>query len=83
MAKRKSTGFRGEPSPDQRPCSSGPATEDNVKGNQAEYYDRLEQNFDPMLLTQRIYAKESESLQDWIKRLWQEYASVPPGEVGD
>ena len=39
----------------------------------ADYYDRMEHDFDATKLTQRVYTKESESLQDWIKRLWYQY----------
>jgi hypothetical protein len=35
----------------------------------AEHYSRMEEDFDAIRLTQRVYAKESESLQGWVKRL--------------
>ena len=37
---------------------------------QAEYYRRMEEDFDTTELTQKVYAKDSESLQGWIRRLW-------------
>lgn len=39
----------------------------------ADYYNHMEKDFDTTKLTQRVYARESESLQDWIKRLWYQY----------
>jgi hypothetical protein len=45
-------------------------------GTMVDYYSRMEEDFDATRLTQRVYAKESESLQDWIKRLWYQYGFV-------
>ncbi len=57
--------------------------QDSSAESRAEYYSRMEEDFDETALTQRIYAKESESLRDWVKRLWYQYdLSLPAGENG-
>ena len=38
--------------------------------NMAEYYSSMLKNYDKTQLTRKIYAEQSEQLQDWIKRLW-------------
>ena len=45
-------------------------TSTDLSESVADYYDRMEEDFDPNILTQRIYAEGSESLHDWIKTLW-------------
>ena len=47
--------------------------QDSSAESRAEYYSRMEEDFDETTLTQRIYAKESEHLQDWVKNLWYQY----------
>ena len=72
MAKRKRSSGNGDTAAHDvlsREIPTGSPSE-----SQAAYYLRMEEDFDPTTLTQRIYAKESESLQDWIKRLWNECA---------
>lgn len=40
----------------------------------AEYYRRREEEFDDTSHTQKIYKAGTESLSDWIKELWYQYA---------
>jgi len=54
-------------------CTRLPPTE-----SAAEFYSRMEDDFDETVLTQSVCAKESESLHDWIKRLWYKYAFPRP-----
>lgn len=36
----------------------------------AKRYKRIEEQYDEIVLTRKIYIKGSESLQDWVKCLW-------------
>ena len=38
--------------------------------NMAEYYTTMLKNYDKTQLTRKIYAEQTEQLQDWIKSLW-------------
>ena len=57
-----------------------PRPQDSSAESRAEYYSRMEEDFDETALTKRIYAKESESLQDWVKRVWYQYDISLPAD---
>ena len=41
-----------------------------------EYYNRMMEGYDETTLTQKIYAKQSEMLQKWVKSLWDRSVSL-------
>ena len=50
------------------------AVEPAGSGNTFEYYTSLLKNYDEKLLTRKIYAKQTEQLQGWVKSLWDRWA---------